>query len=176
MRAVRGEPATDPDRRVSASDWVTEAVGASLAAGLEAGDVLVLTGPLGAGKTRFVAGLARGLGVRARVRSPSFTLINEYRGARLLLHLDLYRLEPREVDGLGLEEQIERGVLVAEWGEKLPPALRREALTLRFEILSETERAITARAAGARGLSLLDRKSTRLNSSHSRASRMPSSA
>ena len=157
MRAARGEAAADLDRRVSASEGATDDLGAALAAGLEPGDVIVLTGPLGAGKTRFVAGLARGLGAGSRVRSPSFTLINEYRGDRLLLHLDLYRLEPREVEGLGLEEQIERGVLVAEWGEKLPPALRREALTLRFEILSESERAITARAAGPRGLALLAR-------------------
>ena len=157
MSAARAERSADPDRRVSASEAETEALGAALAAGLETGDVVVLIGPLGAGKTRFVAGLARGLGARSRVRSPSFTLINEYRGDRLLLHLDLYRLEPREVEGLGLDEQIERGVLVAEWGEKLPAALRREALTLRFEILSAGERAITARAAGPRGLALLAR-------------------
>jgi tRNA threonylcarbamoyladenosine biosynthesis protein TsaE len=157
VRAARGETAADPDARVSASEEDTEALGAGLAAGLEAGDVIVLIGPLGAGKTRFVSGLARGLGAGSRVRSPSFPLINEYRGARLLLHLDLYRIEPREVEGLGLEEQIERGVLVAEWGEKLPPALRREALTLRFEILSETGRTITGRAAGPRGLALLER-------------------
>ena len=135
MMAARKEAAVDPGRRVSAAERDTEALGAALAACLEAGDVLVLVGPLGAGKTRFVAGLARGLGAGSRVRSPSFTLLNEYRGDRLLLHLDLYRLEPREVDGLGLEEQIERGVLVAEWGDKLPIALRSEALTLRFEIL-----------------------------------------
>ena len=161
MRAARARAivraGSDLDRRVSDSEAATEALGAAFAAGLEAGDVIVLTGPLGAGKTRFVAGLARGFHARARVRSPSFTLINEYRGDRLLLHLDLYRLEPSEAEGLGLEEQVERGVLVAEWGEKLPPALRAEALTLRFEILSEAARAITARAAGARGLALLAR-------------------
>jgi len=98
------EPAPDLDRRVTDSEAATEALGAAFAAGLEAGDVIVLTGPLGAGKTRFVAGMARGLEARSRVRSPSFTLINEYRGDRLLLHLDLYRLEPREAEGLGLEE------------------------------------------------------------------------
>ena len=157
MRAAGGEAAADLDRRVSASESGTEDLGAALAPGLQAGDVIVLIGPLGAGKTRFVAGLARGLGAGSRVRSPSFTLINEYPGERLLLHLDLYRLEPREVEALGLEEQIERGVLAAEWGEKLPAALRREALTLRFEILSPAERAITARAAGPRGLVLLAR-------------------
>jgi len=157
VRAAGGEAAADLDRRVSASERATEDLGAALAPALDAGDLVVLVGPLGAGKTRFVAGLARGLNARSRVRSPSFTLINEYAGDRLLLHLDLYRLEPREVEGLGLEEQIERGVLVVEWGEKLPPALRREALTLRFEILSASERAITARAAGPRGLDLLAR-------------------
>ncbi len=157
MRAAGGEQAADPGPRVTSSVEDTEALGALLSGALEDGDVIVLAGPLGAGKTRFVAGLARGLRAPARVRSPSFTLLNEYRGDRLLLHLDLYRLEPREVEGLGLEEQIERGVLVAEWGEKLPQAMRRDALTLRFEILSETGRAITARAAGARGLDLLSR-------------------
>ena len=144
-------------RLASGSPDDTEALGALLSRFLEAGDVIVLTGPLGAGKTRFVAGLARGMAAKARVRSPSFTLINEYRGDRLLLHLDLYRLEPREAEGLGLEEQIECGVLVAEWGEKLPPELRRDALTLRFDVLSETERAITASARGGRGLELLAR-------------------
>jgi tRNA threonylcarbamoyladenosine biosynthesis protein TsaE len=157
VKAGHKEPAADADRRVSASEAETEALGVALAGSLVAGDVIVLSGPLGAGKTRFVAGLARGFHARARVRSPSFTLVNEYRGDRLLLHLDLYRLEPIEVLGLGLEEQLERGVLVAEWGEKLPPEIRRESLTLRFEILSESGRAITARASGARGLALLAR-------------------
>ena len=157
MKAKRGASAPDADVKVSASESDTEALGESLAATLSAGDVIVLEGPLGAGKTRFVAGLARGFHARSRVRSPSFTLLNEYRGDRLLLHLDLYRLEPRDVGGLGLEEQIERGVLVAEWGEKLPEAQRRDALMLRFEIRSETARAITARAAGPRGEALLAR-------------------
>ena len=157
MNAARREPAASPESRVTATEEETEALGVALARFLEAGDVIVLTGPLGAGKTRFVAGLARGMAAKARVRSPSFTLLNEYRGDRLLLHLDLYRLEPREAQGLGLEEQLERGVLVAEWGEKLPPALRRDALTLRFEVLSETGRAITASGRGARGLELLAR-------------------
>jgi tRNA threonylcarbamoyladenosine biosynthesis protein TsaE len=155
VSAVQGARAADPDRRLSGSPAETEALGEALAPGLGAGDVISLVGPLGAGKTCFVAGLARGLGAPARVRSPSFTLLNEYRGRRLLLHLDLYRVEPLEVERLGLEEQVERGVLVAEWGEKLPPSLRSDALTLRFEILSESARALEGRAAGARGLELL---------------------
>jgi tRNA threonylcarbamoyladenosine biosynthesis protein TsaE len=151
------DPAGSPAgrRRVTSSVEQTERLGEGLAAGLVGGDVLVLSGPLGSGKTRFVAGLARGLGARSRVRSPSFTLLNEYRGALVLHHLDLYRLEAPEVDGLGLEELVEQGVLAAEWGEKLPAWLRAEALTLEFEVLSETERAITASAAGGRGGELL---------------------
>ena len=157
MSAARGERAPTPGSRITAAEEETEALGEALAPALEAGDVIVLSGPLGAGKTRFVAGLARGMRAKARVRSPSFTLINEYRGEHLLLHLDLYRLEPREAEALGLEEQVERGVLVAEWGEKLPVALRRDALTLRFDVLSETARAITAAADGPRGHALLAR-------------------
>ncbi len=142
-------------RRVTAAVEETERLGDTLAAGLVAGDVLVLSGPLGSGKTRFVAGLARGLGAGSRVRSPSFTLLNEYRGVFMLHHLDLYRLEGPEVDGLGLEELVDDGALVVEWGEKLPAWLREEALTLTFEVLSEHERAITAGAAGGRGGELL---------------------
>jgi tRNA threonylcarbamoyladenosine biosynthesis protein TsaE len=141
-------------RRVTTAVEETERLGETLAAALVAGDVLVLTGPLGSGKTRFVAGLARGLGAGSRVRSPSFTLLNEYRGVFTLHHLDLYRLEGPELDGLGLEELVDEGALVVEWGEKLPAWLREEALTLVFEVLSEHERAVTATAARGRGAEL----------------------
>jgi tRNA threonylcarbamoyladenosine biosynthesis protein TsaE len=130
-------------------------MGAALAVGLRAGDVILLTGPLGAGKTCFVAGLARGLGCNGRVKSPSFTLVNEYQGQLPLFHLDLYRLEGHEADDLGLEEHLERGVLAVEWGERLPAHLRAEALTLEFEIRSERERLIRASASSARGRALL---------------------
>ena len=143
-------------RRVTAAVEETGRLGERLAAGLATGDVLVLTGPLGSGKTCFVAGLARGAGAKSRVRSPSFTLLNEYRGVLMLHHLDLYRLEGSDVDGLGLEELVDEGALVVEWGEKLPAWLREEALTLTFEVLSEHERAITASAAGGRGGELLE--------------------
>jgi tRNA threonylcarbamoyladenosine biosynthesis protein TsaE len=138
----------------------TERLGETLAAALRAGDLLALSGPLGAGKTRFVVGLARGLAAAARVRSPTYTLVNEYPGRIPLVHLDLYRVSPAELDGLGLEEQREAGALVVEWGEKLPAALRSEALVLEFEIVSERERVITAqppgRLASGRGRELLE--------------------
>jgi len=143
--------------RITASAEATEALGEALAAGLAPGDVLALSGPLGSGKTRFVAGLARGLGVAARVRSPSFTLLNEYRGRLELFHLDLYRVPEIDVADLGLEERLERGVLAVEWGEKLPASLRADALALRFEIRSAAERAIDAEGRGPRGAQLLAR-------------------
>jgi len=133
----------------------TERLGARLAPALQSGDVLALSGPLGAGKTRFVAGLARALGYSGRVRSPSFTLVNEYRASLLLLHLDLYRLESSDAEGLGLEEYGERGALVVEWGEKLPARWRNEALTVAFEVVSPTERRVRASASSGRGLELL---------------------
>ncbi len=105
------------------SESETAAVGRELAARLSAGDVVLLYGDLGAGKTAFVRGLAEGLGVhRDEVSSPTFTLVQEYRGGRLpLFHVDLFRLnDPREIDDLGLDEIAEDGVMAIEWAEKLP--------------------------------------------------------
>jgi tRNA threonylcarbamoyladenosine biosynthesis protein TsaE len=146
---------TAEDTRGARSVAETERIGEALGAGLVAGDVVLLTGPLGAGKTRFVAGLARGLGCKARVRSPSFAIVNQYRGTVPLLHVDLYRLEGRAAEDLGLEEQLEEAVLACEWGERLPDRLTGDALTLTFEAVSETERAIRATSSGDRGLELL---------------------
>jgi tRNA threonylcarbamoyladenosine biosynthesis protein TsaE len=111
--------------------------------------------PARAGKTCFAAGLARGLGCVGRVRSPSFTLVNEYEGRIPLVHLALYRLEGAEADDLGLEERLERAAMAVEWGERLPAHLRADALALRFEIRSEQERWIHATSSGARGAALL---------------------
>ncbi len=107
------------------SEEETAAIGREVASTLSAGDVLLLYGDLGAGKTAFVRGLAEGLGIRRdEVSSPTFTLIQEYRGGRLpLFHVDLYRIDdPREFDELGLDEIAEDGVLAIEWADKLPPS------------------------------------------------------
>ncbi len=141
--------------RASDSTAATERLGEAFARALRAGDVIALSGPLGAGKTRFVAGLARGLNPGTRVRSPSFTLVNEYRGALPLFHLDLYRLDAMDADALGLEEYLERGVLVAEWGEKLPASLLRESLRLAFVPGAGDARTLEAEAGEGRGLELL---------------------
>jgi len=109
--------------RLTHSEAETSAVGRELAASLSAGDVIVLAGNLGAGKTAFVRGLAEGLGIDpSAVSSPTFTLVQEYRGGRLLLrHIDLYRLTPREADDLGLEEMtLDGAVLAIEWPDRLP--------------------------------------------------------
>ena len=144
-----------PLEKRSTSVERTEALGAALAPSLAAGDVIALCGDLGSGKTRFVAGLARALAPAARVRSPSFTLVNEYGGRVPLFHLDLYRLRAGEVEGLGLEEYAERGALVVEWGERLPAAWLADALVLAFAGGGDDVRTIAATAAGPRGAELL---------------------
>jgi tRNA threonylcarbamoyladenosine biosynthesis protein TsaE len=126
------------------SEDETEAVGRDLAATLSEGDVLLLHGDLGAGKTAFIRGLGEGLGVRPdEVSSPTFTLIQEYRGGRLpLFHVDLYRIEdPREFDELGLDEIAENGVLAIEWAERLPQPPS-DALRISIEHAGESQRRI----------------------------------
>ena len=130
------------------SEEETAAVGRTLAASLSAGDVVLLYGDLGAGKTAFVKGLAEGLSVeRSEVSSPTFTLMQEYRGGRLtLFHADLYRLDdPREVDDLGFDELAAGGVLAIEWAEKLEASGARLAGTIAIRIVhgEGDERTIT---------------------------------
>jgi tRNA threonylcarbamoyladenosine biosynthesis protein TsaE len=107
------------------SEEETAAAGRAMAATLRGGEVVLLEGDLGAGKTAFVRGLATGLGIDpAEVTSPTFTLAQEYRGGRLpLFHVDLYRLKAIEVDDLGLDDMaLEGGVLAIEWPDRLPRA------------------------------------------------------
>jgi tRNA threonylcarbamoyladenosine biosynthesis protein TsaE len=107
---------------VSHSPAETEALGECWGRAAESGLVLALSGDLGAGKTQLVKGIARGLGVTARVHSPTFTLVNEYGGGRLkLFHLDLYRLEtPAQIISAGIEEFLSPdGVAVIEWAERI---------------------------------------------------------
>ena len=143
------------DKR-SASAAGTERLGAALAPWLATGDVVALSGPLGAGKTRFVAGLVHALAPGARVRSPSFTLVNEFDGPLPVFHLDLYRLDDvRDVEDLGLEDYAERGALLVEWGERLPHAWLADALAIALEPGSGDERAFHAAGRGRRGQELL---------------------
>lgn len=103
----------------------TERLGEALALRLEAGSVVAYAGGLGAGKTAFTRGLARGLGWKGRVTSPTFTIVNEYEGRLPLFHFDLYRLgNEDELFDIGWEDYLNRGgVCAVEWSERFPAAL-----------------------------------------------------
>jgi len=127
------------------SESETAAAGRELASTLSAGDVVLLYGDLGAGKTAFVRGLAEGLGVApSEVSSPTFTLVQEYRGGRVpLIHVDLYRLnDPREIDDLGLDEIAAGAVLTVEWADKLPRGWP-NAIEVRFKHVDGDTRNLT---------------------------------
>jgi tRNA threonylcarbamoyladenosine biosynthesis protein TsaE len=135
--------------RLTRSEDETMAVARELARSLQAGDVVLLSGNLGAGKTAFVRGLADGLGIDpADVSSPTFTIVHEYRGGRLTLyHADLYRLERAATEDIGLEEMgVSDGVLAIEWPDRLTHALP-SAREIRLEIVDERTRRITTRGA-----------------------------
>ena len=139
---------------ISQSPGDTESLGERFGRAAERGLVIALTGDLGAGKTQFVKGLARGLGVKARVQSPTFALVNEYDGGRLkLFHLDLYRLDTRgQILSAGLEEYLApEGVSVIEWAERIADCVSRIAdwKRVRIEIVSDTERKIIYDDIGA---------------------------
>jgi tRNA threonylcarbamoyladenosine biosynthesis protein TsaE len=136
---------------VTRSQDDTERLAETLAGELRGGDVVLLSGPLGAGKTAFVRGLARGLGVDPdEVSSPTFTLVHEYRGGRLrLFHADLYRLGTAAAEDLGLDELgIRDGVLAIEWPDRLGHAFR-GAIEVEIAIEDETSRRIGFRRGGS---------------------------
>jgi tRNA threonylcarbamoyladenosine biosynthesis protein TsaE len=114
---------TTTHEQTTSSEEETAAAGEALARTLSPGQVVLLFGDLGAGKTAFVRGLARGFGAPPDdVSSPTFTLIQEYRGDRATLyHVDLYRLEPAEIADLGLDELVDGdGVIAIEWADRWP--------------------------------------------------------
>jgi tRNA threonylcarbamoyladenosine biosynthesis protein TsaE len=138
----------------------TEAAGEALGRLVRAGDVIALTGELGAGKTLLVRGLARGLGVPARrVTSPTFTLVNEYRDGRLpLYHVDLYRLErPEELEDLGLDDLYRQdGVVAVEWPAQVEGAVPPERLDVIIRLVGADERTIETIGRGRRAEELAD--------------------
>lgn len=136
-----------PRRTVfSLSEAETYEFGMAFARSLSGGDLLLLEGDLGLGKTVFARGVAAGIGVAPEdVTSPSFTLVQEYTGGRVpLFHIDLYRIEdPEEVETLGIQELVSGGaVTVIEWGERLPMHLRRGGIVVRFHDVGEESRRI----------------------------------
>ena len=153
------EPAAPPPVLdfVSHSAAQTERIGARLGELLGAGDVVLLEGPLGSGKTLLTHGLAQGLGITEYITSPTFSLINEYRpkdtGGRLpLYHVDLYRLADaaKEAEGLGIEEYLfGDGVSVVEWADRAPEILPAEHLLIRLSIVADTKRGVYMLPRGA---------------------------
>lgn len=123
----------------------TESVAEKLGGQLRGGEVIAFTGSLGAGKTAFTRGLARGLGISMRVTSPTYTIVNEYTGGRLpLFHFDMYRLgSSDELFDIGWEDYLARcGVCAVEWSENVSDALE-DPIRVCIETLDETTRRIT---------------------------------
>ncbi len=136
----------------SRSEEETIAWGERLAETVRPGDLIIISGELGTGKTRLVQGIARGLGVEERVTSPTFALVREYQGRLPLYHVDLYRLEAGDLPGLGLEEYAASdGVTCIEWGEKAlaePGVTGKEMLLVEMSWLDESLRSLRIRALG----------------------------
>jgi tRNA threonylcarbamoyladenosine biosynthesis protein TsaE len=141
----------------------THALGRALGELARAGDVILLEGELGAGKTAFTQGIGLGLGVAATINSPTFTILKEYEGRLLLYHFDLYRLdEPDELYELGFEDYFRgEGVCVVEWAERgefkdeEEPVWNGDWLRVALSITGEDERTLACTAEDARGQELL---------------------
>lgn len=133
---------------VSSSLEQTRAIASVLAGGLSGGDVVVLAGDLGAGKTTFVQGAAEGLGVRAHVTSPSFVLVREYAGRARIVHVDVYRMNSlQEVIDLGYEELFAPDTITfIEWGDAVGAVLPDARFEVEIRATSDDERRISIRA------------------------------
>ena len=134
---------------VTKSEAETEALGEKLAAALPGGSVVAMYGDLGAGKTAFVRGMARGMGLSCRVSSPTFTIVNEYLGERELIHFDMYRLsDADELFDIGWEDYLARGAVCAvEWSENVEGAFFGDEVRVTIRKLSDREREITIEGA-----------------------------
>lgn len=135
---------------ISKSESETEHIGEVFSAGIPDGSVVAMYGELGAGKTAFVRGMARGMNLNCRVSSPTFTIVNEYIGERQLIHFDMYRLNSSdELFDIGWEDYLRRNaVCVVEWSEKVEDAFFGDEYTVSIEKLSDNERRITIKEAG----------------------------
>ncbi|MBQ3009992.1 MAG: tRNA (adenosine(37)-N6)-threonylcarbamoyltransferase complex ATPase subunit type 1 TsaE [Oscillospiraceae bacterium] len=131
------------------SDKETEAIGEQFGRSVKDGTVIAMYGDLGAGKTAFVRGMARGMGITERVSSPTFTIVNEYLGERTLIHFDMYRLgSADELFDIGWEDYLARGAVCAvEWSENVEEAFYGDEIRLTIEKTSDTSRKITIEGA-----------------------------
>ena len=135
---------------ITNSEQETEELGARLAPSLPDGSVVAFYGELGSGKTAFVRGMARGMGIDALVNSPTFTIVNEYIGPRSLFHFDMYRLgSADELYDIGWEDYLARnGICAVEWSENVPGAFEGDEVRITFRKLSDTSREITVEGGG----------------------------
>jgi tRNA threonylcarbamoyladenosine biosynthesis protein TsaE len=142
----------------------TERIGRGLGGALQAGDFVALIGPLGAGKTTLVKGIAAGAGVpdRRQVNSPTFVLVNEYEaprpgGSLRLYHVDAYRLRGADdLEDLGFDEMCERGAVLLEWADRVADLLPADRLTASIEPTGPEDRRLHLTATGPRSVALLD--------------------
>ena len=130
---------------ITNSELETEQLGERIAKAVSGGAVIAMYGDLGAGKTAFVRGMARGMGLTCRVSSPTFTIVNEYLGERELIHFDMYRLSgAEELFDIGWEDYISRGaVCVVEWSENVQDAFFGDEIKVTIDKLSDTGRRIS---------------------------------
>ncbi|MEA5153002.1 MAG: tRNA (adenosine(37)-N6)-threonylcarbamoyltransferase complex ATPase subunit type 1 TsaE [Oscillospiraceae bacterium] len=130
---------------ITESEHETEQLGRGFAEKLPGGTVVAMYGELGSGKTAFVRGMAKGMGLDCRVSSPTFTIVNEYLGDRELIHFDMYRLSSAdELFEIGWEDYLSRGAVCAvEWSENVRDAFFGDEIAVRFEKLGDNERRIT---------------------------------
>ena len=142
---------------ISHSQEQTQRLGTRLGELAQPGDVILLTGNLGSGKTCLTQGIAWGLGVKEYAFSPSFVIIREYHGRLILYHIDFYRLDRiEEIADLGLDEYLYgKGVCVVEWAEKGIAVLPEEHLLINLSYISDTERSISLEPEGHRYVNLL---------------------
>ena len=147
---------------LSDSAAATRRIGRRLARYLRAGDIVLLQGELGAGKTCLAQGIGEGLGVREQVKSSAFVLVNEYEGRLRMYLADLYRLsEPAEVADLALEENAAGGVLVVEWPDRAWEEMPRERLLIRLRWLDDRSRELSLEPEGARARELTEKLVTK---------------
>jgi len=148
---------TAPEREwISATEADTRRLGEALGRALEARDVVGLVGELGAGKTTFVQGVARGLEVSGYVASPTFTLVREYRGRVYLYHVDLFRIGPEELDAIGFDELLDSGgAAVVEWADRASHRMPRDCLWVHILGTGGQVRVVRARATGPGSARLL---------------------
>jgi len=145
------------DLRISTASAM-QRLAAQVGRALQIGDVIGLTGPLGAGKTTFVQGLAEGLDIPAErhVASPTFALVNEHPGRVDFVHVDFYRIRsPAELPELGIEEAYDRAATAIEWAERFPDWLPADTLHLTLDVEADGTRIVRARSSGPRSQALL---------------------